>query len=1119
MSTPQRNVALEADPLWFKTAVIYQVHVRAFADSNGDGIGDFPGLLGRLDYIRDLGATAIWLLPFYPSPLRDAGYDIADYREVNPDYGTLDDVGQFVKAAHDRGIRVITELVLNHTSDQHPWFQRARRAPPGSPWRDWFVWTDDRQRYKGTRIIFTDYEQSNWSWDPVANAYYWHRFYHHQPDLNWDNPAVRDEMFDVLDFWLGMGIDGVRLDAVPYLIEREGTTCENLPETHQILKDLRAHVDARFADRMLLAEANQWPEDAAAYFGEGDECHMNFHFPLMPRLFMAIQAEERYPIIDILEQTPELPEGCQWAVFLRNHDELTLEMVTDEERDYMYRKYAANPRSRINLGIRRRLAPLLSNDRRKIELANGLLLSLAGTPIVYYGDEIGMGDNIYLGDRDGVRSPMQWNADRNAGFSTANPQQLYLPVNIDPEYRYEAINVETQQANGSSLYWWMKQAIALRQRYPVFGVGALEFLLPDNPKVLAFLRRAGDATVLVVANLARSVQYVELDLSALQGRIPRELFGGTRFPPIGELPYLLTIGPHGIFWFDVGGQREQREEGGLPVVESGGGLDTLLGSRHREALETALARTLPRMSWFAGKERTIDHVEVREAVPIPCREGGAEQMIVLILARVVYDHGDAEDYSVPLAWAEGDEVARIAREQPSAPLIAVRSAERHALLYDAMYAPGFARRLLELIEDDRAPLRGWSGELAGVHSRRYRELLPQGELPDAGVVHGDQSNTSVVFDETVILKLFRRVEPGLNPEYEIGLRLTDNGFDHVAAVAGAVEYRAEDGGRTVAIVQEYVSNEGDAWHLTQGHVERFLREVLESPERDELAHRYGVGGTATGLAAAPASELSVRILGNYLDSVELLGRRIGELHAALAAATGPAFAPAEITGHYLRGLFQSMRQQASMALGALGRHLGELDPAGQRAAEELLRRRDELLERMKRVVRPRMSGLRIRCHGDLHLGQVLYTGRDFVIIDFEGEPDRSLGTRRLQQSPLRDVAGMLRSFDYAAEVSLLRLIETGSVRPDSVELGRVRGVARAWALHARGALLRGYFDAAGDQPMLPETAEERAVLLDAFVLEKATYELTYELGHRPHWVVVPIAGILDLLVPAPGEGE
>src|SRR5256886_10991547 len=591
LAPPRRG--LVSDPLWYKDAVIYELRVRSYMDSNGDGVGDFRGLTEKLDYLQDLGVSALWLLPICPSPGRDDGYDISDYTDVHPDVGTIDDFKMFLDEAHRRGLRVITELVLNHTSDQHPWFQRARRAPVGSPERNFYVWSDTPERYKDARIIFKDFEPSNWSWDPLAKQYFWHSFFAHQPDLNFDSIAVHDAMLGVVDFWFGLGVDGLRLDAVPYLYERDDTNCENLTETHAFLKKLRAHVDQRFQDRMLLAEANQWPEDAAQYFGSGDECQMNFHFPIMPRIFMSIHMEDRLPIADILAQTPQIPANCQWALFLRNHDELTLEMVTDEERDYMYRAFAHEPSMRINLGIRRRLAPLVGNDRRQVELMNALLMSLPGTPVLYYGDEIGMGDNIFLGDRNGVRTPMQWAPDRNAGYSRANPQRLILPVIIDPEYHYESLNVESQQANPNSLLWWMKRLIALRKRFQAFGRGTIEFLQPENPKVLAFIRQFEDETVLVVANLSRFTQFVELDLRSFKGRVPIELIGRTRFPPIGELPYLMTPGEHAFSWFSLDEPRTaavDAKEASYqpPALATGSNWDEGFTPAERPALEPVL---------------------------------------------------------------------------------------------------------------------------------------------------------------------------------------------------------------------------------------------------------------------------------------------------------------------------------------------------------------------------------------------------------------------------------------------------------------------------------------------------------------------------------------------------
>ncbi|MGO8815472.1 MAG: maltose alpha-D-glucosyltransferase [Terriglobia bacterium] len=549
MTNPEpANYKPPDDPLWYKDAIFYEVHVRAFCDSNGDGTGDFRGFAQKLDYLQDLGITTIWLLPFYPSPLKDDGYDIADYSDIHPSYGNLEDFQLVLDLAHRRGMRVLTELVMNHTSDQHPWFQEARKSK-NNPRRDWYVWSDKPEPYKRARIIFIDTELSNWAWDPVSKSYYWHRFFSHQPDLNFDNPAVREEMWNLMKFWLDKGVDGFRLDAVPYLVERENTNCENLPETHQILKDLRSRLAEHYPNRFLLAEANQWPQDAIAYFGSGDECHMAFHFPLMPRMFMAIRLEDRKPIVDIMQSTPAIPDACQWGLFLRNHDELTLEMVTDDERDYLYDEYAKDKSARLNLGIRRRLAPLLDNDRRRIELMNGMLMSLPGTPIIYYGDEIGMGDNVHLGDRNGVRTPMQWNAGWNAGFSPADPEQLYFPLLSNPLYGYQSVNVDAQKRSPHSLLSWMKQIIRVRKSTQAFGRGTLEFLASPNHRVLAYIRELGKDKILVVNNLSSSAQAAELDLRRFKGVIPIEMFGGNPFPRVGDLPYLLTLGPYQFFWF------------------------------------------------------------------------------------------------------------------------------------------------------------------------------------------------------------------------------------------------------------------------------------------------------------------------------------------------------------------------------------------------------------------------------------------------------------------------------------------------------------------------------------------------------------------------------------------
>jgi maltose alpha-D-glucosyltransferase/alpha-amylase len=836
---PTEPAAVVKPELWYKSAVIYEVHVRAFHDSNGDGTGDFRGLTMKLDYLRDLGVTALWLLPFYPSPLKDDGYDIADYYSVHSLYGTLNDFKVFLREAHRRGLRVITELVLNHTSDQHPWFQRARRAPPGSRWRNYYVWNDTAEKYKGTRVIFKDTELSNWTLDPVANEYFWHRFYSHQPDLNFDHPPVGEEMIKILDFWLDLGVDGVRLDAVPYLYEREGTSCENLPETHAYLKRLREHVDRKYGDRMLLAEANQWPDDAVAYFGEGkgDECHMAFHFPLMPRLFMALRMEDRIPVVDILQQTPAIPETAQWALFLRNHDELTLEMVTDEERDYMYRMYAHIHQARLNLGIRRRLAPLVGNDRKRIELLCALLFSLPGTPVIYYGDEIGMGENIYLGDRNGVRTPMQWSADKNAGFSRANPQSLYLPINLDPENHYEAVNVEVQEQNRHSLLWWMRQLISLRKRWKAFGSGTLEFLQPENRKVLAYVRRYEGECILAVANLSRFVQPVKLDLSSYQGRVPMELFGHTSFPSIGENPYFLSLGPHAFYWFSLEEKAPARvESSGAPVGAQARALlpvqdewEEVFQEGTRTRLEEALQSWLPSRRWFGGKARIIRNVTVLEAIPIPV----ADEKAFLIVLQVEYIQSDPETYVVPLACALGAAADPICRDWPPLVLarVIVNNTKQDGVLYDAIASKPFCKALLQLISN-RRDLAGSHGQLAPIQTAEVRRLRREGGLElEPLVSKAEQTNSSVIFGDKLILKLFRRMQAGVNPDLEIGRFLTARRFPYSPPLAGALEYRAENGDvSTIGIFTRFIPGCKDAWEYTLDNLERFYERVQTLPE-------------------------------------------------------------------------------------------------------------------------------------------------------------------------------------------------------------------------------------------------------------------------------------------------
>ncbi|MBX3465736.1 MAG: maltose alpha-D-glucosyltransferase [Planctomycetes bacterium] len=1108
----RRARAMADDPLWYKDAIIYELHVRAFHDQNGDGIGDFPGLVQKLDYLQDLGVTAIWLLPFYPSPLKDDGYDIAEYTQVNPSYGTLRDFKHFLAEAHARGLRVITELVLNHTSDQHPWFQRARRAPRGSRWRDFYVWSDDDQQYKDARIIFQDFERSNWTWDPVAGQHFWHRFYHHQPDLNFDNPAVKRALKRVVDFWMEMGVDGLRLDAVPYLYEREGTNCENLGETHAFLKELRAHVDARHKDRMLLAEANQWPEDAVTYFGDGDECHMNFHFPLMPRLWMALRMEDRFPIVDIIKQTPEIPGGCQWALFLRNHDELTLEMVTDQERDYMWRVYAHDARARINLGIRRRLAPLLGNDRRKIELMNGLLFSLPGTPVVYYGDELGMGDNIWLGDRNGVRTPMQWSSDRNAGFSRAHPQSLFLPVVIDPENHYETVNVETQQKNPSSLLWWTKRLIALRKRYKAFGRGSLELVYPDNPKVLAFLRRHEEETLLVVANLSRFTQAASIDLSRFTGTIPVELFGRTVLPPVEEgRPYFLTLGGHAFHWFALEPRSVHEAavtleppSGRVPLLRAESRWAALLAGDARGRLEQELPAFIRQRRWFGAKTSAIRGARVVDAIPL----GSAA---CLLLVQVEYFERDTDTYAVPLALVRGDPAAALLADRPGLVFARVRPPGASedagdALIVDGLVDPAAAEALVSAILR-RATLKGEQGRvLAAPAGRRLR--VPEDGIPQATLVGAEQSNTSAVFGRRWVLKVFRTLDEGVNPDLEVGRFLSARRFEHAARVEGELTYLRQGGPRTLGVLAAFVPNEGDAWRFTLDALGRYYERVLaQGPDVGPPARApHMLEQAIAEHDGCPPSDMTfLELTGVYPGMSRLLGDRTARLHLALASdPDDPAFAPEPYPAHAQRSIMQGLRTAITRTYEVLRRQLARLPAATRAEAEEVLTLEGRLHDRVRELLGLRLTARRIRTHGDLHLGQVLYTGGDFVFIDFEGEPSRPISERRMKRSALRDVAGVLRSMHYAAHAGL----EAETIRPEDRE--RLRPWADAW-FHAMGAaLLCEYLKVAAGAPFLPAARTELRLLLDLHLLEKALYELVYELDHRPAWVRLPFEGIRSI---------
>jgi maltose alpha-D-glucosyltransferase/alpha-amylase len=1094
------------DSLWYKDAIFYEVHVRAFYDSGDDGMGDFAGLTQKLDYLQELGVTAIWVLPFNPSPWRDDGYDISDYTGVHPAYGTLKDFQIFLKEAHRRGLRVITELVLNHTSDQHPWFQRSRRAPPGSVWRNFYVWSDTPDKYRDARIIFQDFESSNWSWDAVATAYYWHRFYSHQPDLNYESPEVRAAVVKAMEFWLDMGVDGFRLDAVPYLFEREGTNCENLPETHAFLKDLRKHVDSKYAARMILAEANQWPEDAIAYFGQGDECQMAFHFPLMPRLFMAMRMEDRFPITEILQLTPPIPDTCQWALFLRNHDELTLEMVTDEERDYMYHVYAQDRKMRVNLGIRRRLAPLLGNDRRRIELMNSLLFSLPGTPVIYYGDEIGMGDNFYLGDRNGVRTPMQWSVDRNAGFSRANPQKLYLPVIIDPEYHFEAVNVESQQGNPHSLLWWMKRLIQHRASSRALSRGNLELLHPDNRRVLAFVRTYENERILVLANLSRFVQGTEIPLAKFQGMTPVEMFGRAQFPAIADKPYFVSLGPHAFYWFVL-----QPKEASDETLDAAPGAPEFEVRSWEEVfspqLEAALVRVMPaflrKRRWYLGLPRTARLVDVIDTIRLP------ESTAYILLLRVQYNQGEPDVYTLPLSVAQGEKAGEVQQRLPEFVVARLRHPDGSTgVLYSALHDRLFGISLLNAIAKRRR-VRTRTGEMTAAHTRAFREIWGHDRpLLEPNAVRGDYNHSTLTLGDRFLLKLFRKVEYGPSPELEVEQFLTEKaGFQHTPRVAGWLEYRSAGQEQlNLGILESRVPLEATGWQYIMDHLSLFFEHALAGP--------YDVGSIPIEAFPVPVrTEIpaaAVDLLGDSVEMLRLLGKRTAEMHLALASRPDePAFAPEPFTDFHRNALYHGVLALSMRTLDQVRNRLTQLPEDAQPEAGKLLEREGDLRARLQDLRDRRMNVTRIRHHGDFHLGQVLHTGKDFVIIDFEGDPRRPIGQRRLKGCPLRDVAGMLRSLDYAAHSALFGQIP-GIVAPKEAA-GPLRTWAGIWSRWAGVLYLAGYLETAGRTSFLPGAADDARALLRFCLLERALLELSHELTQRLDWVRIPIHGLLEIL--------
>lgn len=1097
------------DPLWYKDAIIYEVRIRSFFDSNADGIGDLPGITQKLEYIQDLGVDTLWVLPFYPSPLKDDGYDIADYLNVNPQYGTLADFKHFINRAHECGLNVITEVVLNHTSNQHAWFQRARKAEPDSVWRDFYVWSQNPDKYREARIIFQDFERSNWTWDHEAKAYYWHRFYSNQPDLNYDCPAVRQAVLEVLDFWLEMGVDGFRLDAIPYLFEREGTNCENLPETHEFVKQLRSHVDSKFSHRMILGEANQWPADAAAYFGKGDECHMAFHFPLMPRLFMAIQLEDRFPLIDILQQTPPIPDNAQWTLFLRNHDELTLEMVTDEERDYMYHTYAQDPQARLNLGIRRRLAPLLGNDRRKIELMNGILFSFPGTPIIYYADEIGMGDNIYLGDRDGVRTPMQWSPDSNAGFSKANPQRLCLPVTMDPEYSYGTINIENQKKNSNSLLWWMKRLIALRKRFKAFGRGSIEFLNPSNYKILAFIRRHQDEIILVVANFSRFIQYVELSLSNFKELIPYELFGRTRFPAIGELPYLLTLGPYAFYWFSL--QSEQQPDlfssikiDDLPAIEVQDHWSEVFHAIQKTILEKYLLLYLRRCPWFKEKDQPFKSAVIEEKITIPW---GSES-VYLIFLKIVSDRGLESVYAIPIAFTTHPDFPT-ERDQVDAQIANLHFRNRkhsvQGVLYDPFCNPVFYQNLLKGFFSHKH-YKGLLGELVNIQGPNSKYLDHHNiEFASVDIKHFNRDVLTISFGQDWFLKIYRNVEIGINPEVEINRFLTKKNVSFAPSLVGVLEY--EQRGKesySFGCLQQYVVNQGTAWKYTLDEADRYFERVMtrsgQIPENEiklPLLDKIKIG----------PSQDALELIGTYLDRVRMMGEITAQMHLSLAdEPDDPAFKCEAPTPFYLRSNYQSKRNLVVQVCHKLESLMPGFPEHVKKWGSKILNVKESIIKSFDIILHPKELTVLIRCHGDYHLKQLLFTGKEFMIVDFEQKRDRPSEEGRRKRSALRDLSSMLRSLHFAVFTSFSQQKQKGMISAPQFPSHE------QWPLFWQGwvsaEFLKAYLAKTGSASFIQHDLVNFILNLNAYLLEGAIKDLANELNQQNFdWLIISMQWI------------
>ncbi len=1103
---------MSTNNLWYKDAIIYSLPIKSFYDSNSDGVGDIAGLLEKLDYLEDLGVNCISLLPFFESPFKDDGYDISDYCKIHPDFGTVEQFRKFVEEAHKRGIRVLADLILNHTSTKHAWFQRARKAPPFSRERDYYIWSDNPEKFSEARIIFKDYETSNWQWDNEAKAYYFHRFYSHQADLNFDNEAVREEFYNIIRFWGDIGVDGFRMSSLPFLYKREGTNCENLPEVHQYLKKLRKFIEDHYPGMILMGETNQWPEDAAAYYGEGDECQMNYNFPLLPRLYMALQTEDSYPVVDIMKQTPPIPDSCQWALFLRNHDDLTLNMVTEEERDYLYKMFAQDHSAKINEGIRRRLAPLLGNDRRKIELLNSLLFSLPGAPVIYYGDEIGMGDNIYLGDRNGVRTPMQWSANQNAGFSHANPQKLFLPVIRDPAYRYESINVENQLKNTSSMLWWMKNIITMRKRLKAFSSGEIDFLDAGNGKILSFIRHIRGESILVVANLSKYSQPAQLKLKKFAGAQPVEIFSQNKFFEVTDAPYSLTLGPYSYYWFLLEKEDAYQDKPvvieQLPEVESEVEWAQFFDNytSKRKLLKNALGVYMKSCRWFAGKSKNIVSLEINRYPKIDVGEGAEKYPVFLAQIDVRYTDGLPETYSLPVAFVgESERSFRFLKDRPNSVICYFKTPTQEGVLIDALFDAGFRDRMFSMIRENQQ-ITLPDGYLKFESGKALENFDPV--KIESEVLKVEQSNTSIIYNDQFFFKIYRKLDSDVNPDLELVRFLSEKtDFRNAPSYGGGVEFYDADAKTSIilGLLQDKIPNQGDAWSMTLEALTRYYEKVFEKVAKTDKAPPL-VSKRRMYFDDAPSA--IQKLIGSVMyERAVALGRRTAEMHLALASRSDdPDFAPEKFTQHYQRSIYSGHRKLVTEKLNALESRIPNLPEQVREEALQVLDLRDEIMDCFSEIYAVKLDASKTRIHGDYHLGQVLFNGKDFFIIDFEGEPMHSISERRLKKSPFKDVAGMMRSFHYAAYG---QLVLNQNYRKEDMPF--LEEWALQWYHYVSQFYLTAYLDRVEGNNFLPPDDAGKNLLLRNYMLEKAIYEVGYEMGSRPDWLRVPVRGVLYLM--------